>query len=116
MKNILYKTDLTPLMICYGLPAYISNWMTGSVLESSALMNPKQMTLTSSTWTMMPSTPSRCFYRQVTLISWMWWLTRCSRNLSMGFASLLGKTSPSCSLLSMKACKVELLTTAKKSS
>ena len=47
-------------MICYGLPAYISNWMTGSVLESSALMNPKQMTLTSSTWTMMPSTPSRC--------------------------------------------------------
>jgi len=110
-KYILYKTDLTPLMICYGLSAYISNWMTGSVLESSSLMNQKQMTLTSSTRTLMPYFPSRIYKRQVTLISWVWWLTRCCRNLSMGFNFLLCKTFPSCSLLSMKDCKVGLIIT-----
>ena len=81
-------------MICYGLSAYISNWMTGSVLESSTLMNPQQMTLTSSTRILMLSYLSRCHKRQVTLISWVWWLTRCCRNLSMGFNFLLYKTSP----------------------
>ena len=74
-------------------------------------MNLKQMTLTSSTRTLMPYFPSRIYKRQVALISWVWWLTRCCRNLSMGFNFLLHKTSPSCSLLSMKACKVGFIIT-----
>ena len=39
----------------------------------------------------------------------MWWLTRCCRYPFMGITFLLGKTFPSCSLLSVKACKEELL-------
>ena len=104
-------------MICYGLPAYISNWMTGSVLESSTLMNPKQMTLTSSTRTLMPSTSSRCFQEtsysdQLDVVV----ADQVQQETFHGLHFLLGKTSPSCSLLFMKACKVELLMTARKSS
>ena len=60
--------------------------------------------------------PSRCSKRQVTLISWMWWLTRCCRYPFMGFTFLLCKTSSLyCSLLVMKDCQEELLIMARES-
>ena len=67
------------------------------------------MTLTSST----RSTPGRFSKSQVALISWMWWLNRCNRYPFMGSTFLLGKTSPTCSLLSMKTWKMELIITAR---
>ena len=89
-------------MAC-GLHFKLDEWFS---LEGSSVMTHKQMNLTSSTRTLMPSTPIRCSKSQIALISWMWWLA----------LVLFGKTSPSCSLLSMKACKEELLINALRSS